>query len=175
MKKSILILAIPLSALALPNSVQTASAEEVVVQRPEVVKDQTSTTGPNQTLLRSGVWLLGLSYVPAFVVAAESSRVGDKNLYIPVVGPWLDLATRQGCQPGVSCNETANKVLIVIDGVFQGIGALDIVGSFIFPETQTVTVGSSEQRESPSSSFSLRIAPAQVGARAYGMAALGTF
>jgi hypothetical protein len=175
MKKSILILAIPLSVLALPNSVRTARAEDVVVQRPDVVKDQTSTTGPNQTLLHSGVWILGLSYVPVVIVAAESSRAGDKNLYIPVAGPWLDLATRQGCQPGVSCNETANKLLIVIDGIFQGMGALDIVGSFIFPETHTVTVSSSERCESPAPSFSIRIAPAKVSARAYGMAAVGTF
>jgi len=175
MKKSILILAIPLSALALPNAVQTARGEEAVERRPEVVKDQTSTTGPNQTLLHSGVWILGLSYVPVVVVAAESGRAGDKNLYIPVAGPWLDLAARRGCQPGISCNETANKLLIVIDGIFQGIGALDIVGSFVFPETHTVTVTSSARRESSASSFSFRISPAQVSSRAYCMAAIGTF
>ena len=174
MKKSILILAIPLSALALLNSVQTARAEEAVTQRSEV-KDQTSTTAPNQTLLHSGAWILGLSYVPAVIVAAESSRAGDKKLYIPVAGPWLDLATRQGCQPGVSCNETANKVLIVIDGIFQGMGALDIVGSFIFPETHTVTVSSSGRCESPAPSLSVHIAPAQISGRAYGIAAIGTF
>jgi len=175
MKYSILIFAIPLSVLALPNSVQTARADEVVAQKSEVVKDQTSTTGPNRTLLHSGVWILGLSYVPVVIVAAESSQVGDKKLYIPIAGPWLDLATRQGCQPGISCNETANKVLIIIDGIFQGMGALDIVGSFIFPETHTVTVSSSERCESPAPSPSVHIAPAQISGRAYGMVAFGTF
>jgi hypothetical protein len=66
-------------------------------------------------------------------------------------------------------------VLIVIDGVFQGIGALDIVGAFIFPETRTVTVSSSKRSETRVSSLSLRVLPARVGAGAYGLAAVGTF
>ena len=93
MKKSLAILTIPLSVFALPLSARTARAEEVVVQRTEVTTDQTSTTGPNRTLLHSGIWVLGLSYVPAIVVAAESSRSEDRKLYIPVAGPWMDLAS----------------------------------------------------------------------------------
>ena len=175
MKTSLAILSIPLGVLALSLSIRTASAEEVAVQRTEVVKDQTSTTGPNRYLLHSGIWMLGLSYVPAVIVAAESSRVGDKSLYIPVAGPWMDLASRNGCPTNVSCNDTSNKVLIVIDGIFQGMGALNIVGAFIFPETRTVTVSSAERGETRVSSLSLRVSPAQVGAHTYGLAAVGTF
>ena len=175
MTKPLYILSIPVGGLALLLSIRTASAEEVAVQRTEVVRDQTTSAGPNRTLLHSGIWILGLSYVPAVIVGAESSRAGDKNLYIPVAGPWMDLATRGSCPANVPCNETSNKVLIVIDGIFQGIGALDIVGAFIFPETRTVTVSSSERGETPASSLSFRVSPAQVGMRAYGLAAVGTF
>jgi hypothetical protein len=66
-------------------------------------------------------------------------------------------------------------VLIVVDGIFQGIGALNIVGAFLFPEKRTVTVSLSAPRETRVSSLSLHVLPAQVGASAYGLAAVGTF
>jgi len=175
MKMSLVILAIPIGVLALTGSTRTAKADDVAPSRQYVVKDQPVTTGPNRALLHSGIWILGLSYVPAVIVAAESNRAGDKSLYIPVAGPWMDLATRSRCPPNLVCNETANKVLIVVDGIFQGIGALDIVGAFIFPETRTVTVSASERGETRVSSLSLRVLPAKVSAGAYGLVAVGTF
>lgn len=94
----------------------------------------TETTGPNRALIRTGVLVLGVSYVPAFLVASTNPRPDDDYLYFPVAGPWLDLANRQPCS---SCeNESLNKALLVTDGIFQGIGALEIVGSFLFMETR---------------------------------------
>ncbi len=169
-------LAIPLGILALMGCARVASAQDAAAPKPYVVSDQTATTGPNRPLLHSGIWILGLSYVPAVVVAATSSRYGDKNLYIPVVGPWLDLATRGSCPTNVACNnETVNKVLLVVDGIFQGFGALDIVSAFVFPETRTVTVRSSERGADHRSSASIRFLPARVGGNAYGLAAVGAF
>ena len=86
-----------------------------------------------------------------------------------MVGPWLDLGDRGACngveQP--SCDkETGYKVLLVIDGVIQGIGALDLVGAFLFPETRTVTVS-----ERPR----VFVAPAYLGRNGYGVAALARF
>jgi hypothetical protein len=169
MKRSLVILTIPLGMLVLAGSTRTAKADEVV-------KDESVTTGPNRALLHSGIWILGLSYVPAVIVAAESSRVGDRRLYIPVAGPWMDLASRSNCPANVACgNETTNKVLIVVDGIFQGIGALNIVGAFLFPETRTVSVSSTEPTVTRNSALTLHVLPAQVGASAYGLAAVGTF
>ena len=175
MKKTLVILTIPLCLLAPPNSSRTASADEAAVQKSEVVKDRTAATGPNRAHLYPGIWILGLSYAPAMIVAAESNRSGDKRLYVPVAGPWLDLANRDGCPPNGYCSETSNKVLIVIDGALQGIGALNIVGAFIFPETRSMTVRASETRKTRVSSLSLRVSPVRVGVRAYGLAAVGTF
>jgi len=122
------------------------------------------------------MWILGLSYVPAVIVAAESNRDGDKRLYIPVAGPWLDLATRKNCATNVPCsNETTDKVLIVVDGVFQGFGAFNIVGAFLFPETRTVTASSTARGGTQGSSLSLHVIPVRVGSNAYGLAAIGTF
>jgi hypothetical protein len=101
-----------------------------------------TTTGPNRELLHSGIFALGVPYVASVVVAASSDRPEDKHLYIPVAGPWMDLANRSGCgnagQP--SCDkETAYKVLLIGNGILQGVGTLEIFGSFLFPETRTVS------------------------------------
>ena len=112
----------------------TARADEVVVAH----SDRGAVTGPNRVMLHSGIWTLGLSYVPALVVAISSDQSYDKKLYAPVAGPWLDLASRE-CR--TDCNhETVNKALLVTDGIFQGIGALQILGSFLFVETSTAAV-----------------------------------
>jgi hypothetical protein len=125
---------------------------------------------PNRALLRSGVFTLGASYVPALVVAIESDHPADNHLYAPIVGPWLDLANRGDCE-GDCDGETVNKVLLVTDGVFQGIGALQILGSFIFPETTAaVTVAGSDGE--PALSF--RVMPTKI-ARGSGLVAYGEF
>jgi hypothetical protein len=146
-----------------------ASADPVVATgNDRVTTDRITTIGPNRQLLRSGAWTLGLSYVPALVVAIHSNEPADKNLYIPVAGPWMDYAKRD-C---ATCeHETTNKVLLVTDGIFQGIGALQLVGSFLFVETRTTTVvPPGRVAKTPK----LQVAPARI-AHGYGLAARGTF
>jgi hypothetical protein len=133
------------------------------------VHETVVSAGPNSAMLGSGLFTFGVPYIASVVVASTSDHPGDNNLYIPVVGPWLDFANRGDCG-GIaqqSCDhETANKVLLAVDGVFQGIGALEIVGAFLSPETRTVTVASKP---------SFRVAPSSVGRAGYGVAAVGTF
>lgn len=132
--------------------------------------DDRLSNSPNRKLLRSGVWTLGMSYVPAFVVAVASPRAADKNLFIPVGGPWIDYATRD-CRE--CTHETLNRVLLVTDGIFQGVGALQIVGSFLFWETRgSPTANAKSER---ATGASLQIVPRGFGAGAYGMAARGRF
>lgn len=168
MKTSRLINAL-LGLLSLSTIAPSVYAQEGVQDR------TTEISGPNRTMLHSGVWTLGLSYVPALVVATESSRHGDKDLYIPVAGPWMDLAARNPCPSSASCsNETTNKVLLVVDGVFQGIGALDIVGAFLFPETRTVTTRAQRATEMHVAGLTLRLSPSRFQS-GYGVSALGSF
>ena len=127
------------------------------------------TGGPNSAMLSSGIFTFGVPYIASVVVAANSDLSADKNLYVPVVGPWTDLVNRPGCGGfgQRSCDgETANKVLLVADGIFQGIGALQIVGAFLMPETRTVTVASQPR---------IIVAPSSIGRSGYGLAAAGTF
>jgi hypothetical protein len=111
-----------------------------------------------------------VAYIPALVVAIESDRSSDNHLYAPVVGPWLALADRDDCS-GDCDGETVNKVLLVTDGVFQGLGALQIVGAFVFPETRTVAVTSADG----STAVSFTVTPANMGRRGTGLMAVGNF
>jgi hypothetical protein len=150
---------------ALASAVWTSRANAQVV----VAHENVAATGPNRALLHSGLFTFGVPYIASIAVAATSDHPGDNNLYIPVVGPWMDLADRGGCG-GVlqrSCDgETANKVLLVADGILQGFGALDIVGAFLFPETRVVADTSKPH---------VAVSPAYLGRETYGLTAVGTF
>lgn len=135
-------------------------------------------TGPNTVMFRSGIGTMIVSYVPAVVVAGFSDVSADKRLYIPVAGPWLDFAERDcpNCR-----HETFNRVMLVTDGIFQGLGALDIVGSFFVHEEATYVATPefkplvARRPERPLSLASLRIGVTPLGRNGYGMAALGKF
>jgi hypothetical protein len=165
-KSSILAVAVGLG-LAVAGQTNTAHAQARV--------DTVEYTGPDRGLLYSGVWTLGLSYVPAMIVGIASSLPEDRYLLAPVAGPWIDFAKRD-CQ---TCgNEKLNKALLATDGVIQGIGALEIVGSFLFIEHTTAKAAANNDSEDrPKNVFQLRelrVVPTTVGG-AYGMAAIGKF
>ena len=132
-------------------------------------RETVTTTGPNRELLHSGLFALGVPYVASVIVAASGDRSEDKNLYIPVAGPWMDLADRSGCGHAgeASCDkETVYKVLLIGNGILQGVGALEIVGSFLFPETRTVTTRA-ERR--------VLVTPYYAGTGNYGLSAFALF
>jgi hypothetical protein len=132
---------------------------------------QVSQTRPNSAMLTSGAFALGVPYVASIIVGAASSHPGDRNLFIPVAGPWIDLADRH-CEVGTPCNhEGLYKGLLIADGIFQGLGALQIAGAFLFPETVTVT--NTARRPRPRME-GVRVAPSSVGS-GYGLAAIGRF
>jgi hypothetical protein len=84
--------------------------------------------------LVGGLVLLGLSYGPSAYVGLQASTSYDRQLVIPVAGPWLDLAQRPSCQepdlmgikpPVDPCSfETAARALLILSGATQGVGTL---------------------------------------------------
>jgi hypothetical protein len=126
---------------------------------------------PNRYLLTTGLVLWGASYTGSIIVAAQSSNPADQHLYVPIVGPWIDLANRGGCPVGnASCDtETTNKVLLVADGVFQAIGTINVIWGFLRPEHREVTTVAAT-KYTPAITFE----PSAV-ASGYGLAAFGKF
>jgi hypothetical protein len=137
--------------------------------------EETTTTGPNMGLVTAGILTFGLSYGASAVVASTSDNDSDKHLWIPVAGPWIDLADRGGCGAGCDSEsrETGYKVLLVADGIFQAVGALQIVGGLlIWPRRETVSRPVTVVADAKPK---IHLAPARVGRDAYGLAAMGTF
>jgi hypothetical protein len=153
--------------------VQPAAAPAEPAPAPTAVEaDSGGRWRPNRYLLMTGLIVAGAPYIASMAVAGTSSHEGDSDLWIPAIGPWLDIAQRGGCpQNGASCGpEIGNKALLVGDGILQSVGVLEIVGSFIFPEHEHVTT----IQTSKSGDF-VTLAPSRMGAGGYGLAAAGTF
>ena len=121
-------------------------------------------------MLFSGAVTFGISYGAAAIVASESDLSADHKLYIPFAGPWMALSGRGPCGVGTprTCDAaTANKVLIITDGVFQGLGGLLVIESFLNPETRTYS-------RSAKAAPRVRLSPL-LGSNGYGLAAFGNF
>jgi hypothetical protein len=127
--------------------------------------------GPNRTLLGTGLVTFAISYIPSVIVASESSLPADHHLYVPVAGPWLNLANRPGCPPSsTSCDtETANRVVLTLDGVLQGIGVLGVVASLLMPEHVHAVVAPLSRGPR------IHLSPERFGDRGYGLTASGSF
>jgi hypothetical protein len=139
---------------------------------PAVAQERVDTveyTGPDRGLLSSGAWTLGLSYAPALIVGIGSSLPADRYLLAPVAGPWVDFAKRDcpTCE-----HETLNRVLLATDGVIQGVGALEIIGSLFFVEHSVTTRPA--RREAPKTALHLHVVPSRF-AGGYGLTAIGNF
>jgi hypothetical protein len=125
--------------------------------------------GPNKTLLRSGGWTLGVSYLASVIAAAASARASDDLLYVPVAGPWLDLA--QG-EPGEHAHETLHDGLLIVDGVVQALGVVQVASAFLFPEFHLVSQEAEGERER--SALVLRATP-WLSPKGVGLRARATF
>ena len=86
---------------------------------------------PNKAMLITGSSFLVSTYVTTAALAGYNGGIGDKDLYIPIVGPWINIAERT---PSTYANNTRDTVLIAGSGVLQGVGALMAVASFFVPE-----------------------------------------
>ena len=123
-------------------------------------------------VLFSGLVTFGLSYVPAVMTASESGVPVDKQLYVPVAGPWIDLGTRPTCGPAtVSCSaEIGNQALLIADGFFQGLAVVQILAGLSMVAHESATAMAKVDDRA-----SVRVRPAALSGGGYGLAAIGKF
>jgi hypothetical protein len=140
------------------------------------VTEQTSYTPPNRAIVAGGIILFAGSYIPSVIVAAANSNSYDKHLYIPIVGPWLDLSKRPGCQLGDCATQSAFMGLLIVDGLAQTLGVLGTALGFVVPErhTRVVTANGGVIDGAPPDKPEVHIVPARVS-DGYGVAAIGKF
>jgi hypothetical protein len=159
MKRPFPILAVALCLAAVAS--RPAWAEE------RVVRYYQTEEYPNSYMLGSGLAVFGISYGAAAIVGSSSPRTQDQTLLVPLIGPWLNLTNRPTCGTSAACNdENTAKVLLVVGGVFQGLGALTFVASFFNPE---------ERRVRRVVRTGVTIVPAPMGVGGSGVMAVGRF
>ena len=84
---------------------------------------------PNRPMLATGTTLLVASYLPSVIVGATQDWDGDHYLYYPVAGPWMYLARRD--------HDATGKALLIVDGLMQDLGALEMLLSLVIPERRS--------------------------------------
>ena len=159
-----------LAGIIAAASTNTAYAQEAPPPPPPTQETVVTTTssGPNAAVVGTGLVLFGGTYLASVIVAAESSHSGDDHLYIPVVGPWLDLGDRNCGTNDPSCgNEGLNKAMLITDGILQGVGVVTAVAGLFIPETK-ITAGATTVG-------TVKVTPMELGRGGAGVGALGTF
>ncbi len=141
-----------LTAIAISMTAAVAQAQPVPVE-----------TRPNRSMLTIGLFAFGQPYVASMGIAATSSTTADANLWIPVLGPWLDLGARPACSGSPACGtQNGYKVLLAADGILQSFGVFEIAAAFLWPEVVPVTKVVS-------------VRPERFGSDGYGVSAVGHF
>lgn len=117
-------------ALAITGSASDAHADE----------DAERIYRPNKPLILVGFMSLALPYTVSAFVGLSSPRSEDRALFIPLAGPWLDLAIRSRCPAteGSCEGETSARVGLVFDGILQGIGLVAMVAGFLWRHDELV-------------------------------------
>lgn len=162
----------PVAAPPQVGTTQTTAAPYAVVSGDRTT-ERTVERRPNRTLLSTGAGIFVLSYGSSVVAGAVSDRDEDKRLFIPVVGPWMDLANRD-CGPANPCgaNEDVAKAMLVTSGVVQGAGLLLALSSLIIPESESVSERTSAKAKVVKPE--VKVAPVSFAAGA-GLGAVGRF
>lgn len=102
---------------------------------------------PNRPVLITGSAIFLGSYATTVVAVAANDSQPDTSLYIPVVGPWLHLADRNGTE-----GKTGQTLLIGASGVTQAVGVGLMVASMFISEKKpvaTISVGSVKMAVGP--------------------------
>jgi hypothetical protein len=183
-KRTVLTLAAATTVKVLVPTSAHAQSTTVVTPPVQVATPVTAEKNvlPNPPMLVSGLTSLAIGYAPALGVAIGSDHKGDDQLFIPVVGPWLDIGKR-GCSgatvptsdgpfevaSGEHCGSSdIETAALIADGTIQGLGALQILASLIVPEKRVMVVGSSRKP-------SFAVAPTSFAGRGAGAVAAGRF
>ena len=122
-----------------------------------------------QDVVTSSVVTFGVVYGASVIVASTSGHVGDKRLYVPLLGPWLDLADRGSCGGlgNPSCDrETGYKILLIGDGIIQAASAIAILTGILRP-TRVIA--------SRNTTLTLQLTPVTVAGGNPGLGAFGRF
>jgi hypothetical protein len=132
----------------------------------------------------SGSIVFGVPYVLSASVAGSSKTDADTWLYVPLAGPFLDLANRkEKCNsvptsPGrtdVYCaDDSGERFFLMTDGLMQIAGATLLIFGLAMPQKMLVR-DDAPYTGSTRSHFAWSIAPRTMGRSGYGIGLAGEF
>ena len=129
-------------AVPVPASPGLASPRPPAPSWDEALRQPYIEREPNYELIAGGTLLFVSAYGFSAMTASASPVAADEHLFIPVVGPWLDLAERPRCdniKTHPACEtEGANKAMLVASGLTQSLGVLLVLGGVLFPKLTIV-------------------------------------
>jgi hypothetical protein len=121
----------PTATVVVPESPPAHAASVVATNDGEILDDDWN--GP---VFVTGAVTFGLAYGTSAYIAGNNASESANRLVIPLAGPWLALADRPPCGgiAQASCDhETAAKILLVADGIFQAAGAIAMIDGILEP------------------------------------------
>lgn len=153
-----------------PPPVATSTTTITSAEYYEGVGAEKPSWSPNKPLLGLGSALFVGTYGASVIVGAASGNDADKKLFIPVVGPWIDMGERS-CGFG-QCNATEdfNNALLVASGVAQAAGIGFVVASLFVPDSS-----SSRSIAKAPPKPEVHVLPTSFGRAGAGVGAVGTF
>src|SRR6476469_770537 len=123
-----------------------AGTTTTTAANPLAPTEQGTERQPNRLLLIGGATVFGVTYVSSVLVGITSDRDSDKNLFIPIAGPWIALGSRD-CDVDACNAKVVTGALLVADGLLQTAGAFTVAAAFFIPERATpFTLGSAGNR-----------------------------
>lgn len=118
---------------------------------------------PNKAMLITGSAIFLGTYVGSVIVASFSDTNGDDMLFIPLVGPWLDLGQRDCSLGECTAREDWNIVTIIGSGAAQAAGIGIALASFLVGERH------------PKTEAKVQVLPIGMGRGGAGIGAFGAF
>jgi hypothetical protein len=135
-------------------------------------------------LVVSGPIIFGVPYLLSMSVAASSKYTPDRWLYAPVVGPFVNLATRSDdCNPNttsgnsttvVCSGESGTRFFLMLDGLMQTAGATLLILGLALPQTLLVR-DDAPYSGANKSNFAMTISPYAIGKSGGGIGVTGIF
>jgi len=143
---------------------------------------------PKKGLVVAGSIVFGVAYVFSASVAASSQFTADRWLYLPVFGPFADLASRGSkcttntvpISPGVDnttqfCDDDSGaRFFLMLDGLMQVSGATMLILGLALP-TRLLVRDDAPYTGSTGSNFAWTIRPKTMGRAGYGLGVDGVF
>jgi hypothetical protein len=160
--------AAPCAEPTVTGSTSTTQAQWDASDAREMARPEAPTTWkarPNRALLTTGATMFLGSYATMAVVGLVSPLASDDRLFIPVAGPWMNLADRPCGLGACGGKDDIANALILGGGITQvvglGLAALSLVVAETRPVVETAKPG-------------VHVLPMTFG-RGAGVGAVGTF